>query len=157
MKWKFVALSLSLLTIDVGRAERLHVSDGTPIRVRLKSDLVSTSADQGSRVDFEVAQSVTFHGLVAIPEGTVAWGAVQSARKDKEVKFDIEGVRPQSLQQLKLRSIRERITRPGKTKSELRLSLPGASVVRWGRPVSRRRRYHLGRRSGTYLRHHHRR
>ena len=30
-----------------------------------------------------------------------------------------------------------------------------ASIVPWGRPLSRRRRYHLGRRSRTYLRHHH--
>ncbi len=94
-------------------AERVRLSEGTPVRLRLKADLSSDQANQGDRVDFEVARNVVVRGLVAIPEGSVAWGAVQSAKK-KDVKFDIEGLRLPNLRQIKLRSIPEKSSNPGK-------------------------------------------
>lgn len=94
-------------------AERVRLSEGTPVRLRLKADLSSDQANQGDRVDFEVARSVVVRGLVAIPQGSVAWGAVQSAKK-KDVKFDIEGLRLPNLRQIKLRSIPEKGSNPGK-------------------------------------------
>ncbi len=94
--------------------ERVRVPEGTPVRVRLKADLVSDRAAQGDRVDLEVAQRVTIGGLAVIPGGAVAWGAVQAVKRDKDVKFDIEGLRLPNLQQIKLRSIREKSKNPGK-------------------------------------------
>jgi hypothetical protein len=73
------------------------------VRVRLTADVTSSQASVGARVDLEVAQPVTLEGVVVIPEGAVAWGAVQDAKKGKSLRFDVEGVRLPSQQIIKLR------------------------------------------------------
>jgi hypothetical protein len=95
-------------------AERVLIRDGTPVRLRLKGDLMASRVAQGDRVDYEVAQPLSVQGLVAIPAGAVAWGAVQSSKPDKEIKFDIQGLRLPSMQEIKLRSVREKTKNPGK-------------------------------------------
>ncbi len=94
-------------------AERMRLPEGTPIRVRLKADLSADRAQEGNRVDFEVAQPVFIQGLVVIPEGAVAWGAVQSVRK-KEIRFDVEGIKLVNQQEIRLRTLREKSKNPGK-------------------------------------------
>ena len=44
-------------------------------------------------------------GMTVIPEGATAWGAVQSVKKGKFIKFDIEGVRLPDLTNVKLRCL----------------------------------------------------
>jgi hypothetical protein len=106
---------LGLLCVGgLGAAEQLRLPDGTPIPVRLKDDLRSESVQVGDRVEFQVSHAVTIRGLIAIPEGALAWGAVQSVKKDKEIKFDLEQLRLPSLQQIKLRSVRKDTDNPGK-------------------------------------------
>jgi hypothetical protein len=85
--------------------QRVRLLEGTPVRVRLKADLVSDQVEEGARVDFEVARPVLVQGMLAIPVGAVAWGAVQSVKKGKFIKFDIEGVRLPDLTDVKLRSV----------------------------------------------------
>ncbi len=80
-----------------------RLSDGRTVRVRLKKDLLSSRAKVGSRVDMEIAQPVLLHGVVVIPPGSVAWGAVQAAKKGKTLRFDIEGIRLPNQQIVKLR------------------------------------------------------
>ncbi len=99
--------------------ERVRVPDGTPIPVRLKTDLRANQVQPGERVDFVVARPVTVRGLVAIPEGSVAWGAVQSVKRDKEIKFDVHGLRLPNLREIKLRSVSEKTTNPGKDQIKL--------------------------------------
>lgn len=113
-------------------AERVRLPDGTPVRVRLKADLVAESAQQGNRVDFEVSQPVVVGGVVVIPEGAVAWGAVQDAKPGKFVKFDIEGVRLPNLVHVKLRSIRAKTKNPGKDQIKIETEFGGGVGARRG-------------------------
>jgi hypothetical protein len=117
MKVRQAVVALALVLVCGGgfvQAESVHLADGTPVRVRLKADLLSAQATEGSRVDFEVAQPVTQHGAVVIPEGSVAWGAVQLAKKGKALRFDIEGLRLPSLKDVKLRCSPQKTTSAGK-------------------------------------------
>ncbi|HET7840024.1 MAG TPA: PEGA domain-containing protein [Terriglobia bacterium] len=86
-------------------ADTLKLAEGTPVRVRLRSGLRSENVQQGTRVDLEVSQAVMKNGLTAIPEGAVVWGAVQEVKKNKLIRFDIEGLRLPNLQQIKLRAV----------------------------------------------------
>jgi PEGA domain len=95
----------ALLFNGAALADTVKLAEGTPVSVRLKADLMSEVAQQGMRVDFEVAQPVVINGLTVIPAGTVAWGAVQEVKKRKFIRFDIEGLRLPNLQQVKLRSV----------------------------------------------------
>jgi len=112
--------------------ERVRVPDGTPIPVRLKTDLRSNQVEPGDRVDFEVARPVTVRGLVAIPEGSVTWGTVQSVKRDKEIKFAVQGLRLPNLQEIKLRSVSEKTTNPGKDQIKLTSMLGVVVGVRMG-------------------------
>ncbi len=120
MKLKHWIWALALSTLYFGSlmwAARVRLVDGTPVRVRLKAELSSTRVHPGDRVDFEVARPTIVRGLVVIPEGSIAWGAVQSVKRGKEVQFDIEGLRLPNLVEIKLRSIREKVKRSSKHRS----------------------------------------
>jgi hypothetical protein len=115
VKHSIGALPLSLLCLSsLLFAERVRLQEGTAVRVRLKAELMSDRVEEGNRVDFEVARPVVVRGMIVIPEGALAWGAVQSVKKDKSIKFDIEGVRLPDLTEIKLRCIREKSKNPGK-------------------------------------------
>jgi PEGA domain len=117
MRTKLWVIGLALSTLGASgaaRAEQVKLSEGTPVRLRLKTDLESEHAQQGMRVDFEVVLPVTVNDLTVIPEDAVAWGAVQDVKKRKFIQFDIEGVRLPNRQQIKLRSVREKPKNPGK-------------------------------------------
>jgi hypothetical protein len=112
--------------------ERVRLPDGTPVPVRLKSDLRGNQVGPGNRVDFEVAQPVTVRGLVAIPEGSVAWGAVQSVKPEKEIKFDVQGLRLPNLQEIRLRSVAQKTKNPAKDQIKIETMLGAAVGVRMG-------------------------
>lgn len=117
---------LSLITMIFAcgaRAASVHVPDGTPVPLRLKAELSSSRTEIGQRVDFAVAHAVSVGGVVAIPEGSVAWGAVQSVKRDKEIKFDIVGLRLPNLREIKLRSVRQKTSNPGKDQIKLETRL----------------------------------
>jgi len=109
--WLLPVALLGLNGVLLG--ERVRLVEGTPIRVRLKADLIGDQAQPADRVDFEVAQRVVVRGLTVIPEGAVAWGAVQSAKK-KEIKFDFAGIKLVNQTEIKLRSTAEKRKNPGK-------------------------------------------
>jgi hypothetical protein len=88
--------------------QRVTIPDGQPVRVRLKADLVSTRVREGDSVLFEVAQPVVVRGMVGIPAGSLAWGAVQSVKEDKVIKFDIVRVRLPDQTEIRLRCLREK-------------------------------------------------
>jgi hypothetical protein len=112
--------------------ERVRLPDGTPVQVRLKSDLRGDQVMPGNRVDFEVARPVTARGLVAIPEGSVAWGAVQSVKPEKEIKFDVQGLRLPNLQEIRLRSVAQKTKNPAKDQIKVETMLGTAVGVRMG-------------------------
>ena len=105
--------------------QRVSLPEGTAVRVRLRADLMSDQAAEGSRVDFEVARPVVIQGMTVIPEGAVAWGAVQSVKKGKFIKFDIEGVRLPDLTDIKLRSARTKAKNPGQDEIKVFSSFKG--------------------------------
>ena len=121
-----------LFTAGLLWAERVRVPDGMPIPVRLKADIRSNQVQPGDRVDFEVARPVTVRGLAVIPEGSVAWGAVQSVKRDKEIKFDVQGLRLPNLQEVRLRSVSQKTKNPGKDQIKLETMLGEVVGARMG-------------------------
>jgi hypothetical protein len=113
-------------------AERVRVPDGMPVPVRLKADIRSNQVQPGDRVDFEVARPVTVRGLTVIPAGSVAWGAVQSVKRDKEIKFDVQGLRLPNLQEVRLRSVSQKTKNPGKDQIKLETMLGEVVGARMG-------------------------
>jgi len=113
-------------------AERVRVPDGMPVPVRLKADIRSNQVQPGDRVDFEVARPITVRGLVVIPEGSVAWGAVQSVKREKEIKFDVQGLRLPNLQEVRLRSVSQKTKNPGKDQIKLETMLGEVVGARMG-------------------------
>jgi hypothetical protein len=91
----------------------------------LKADLMSDQVEEGARVDFEVASPVLIQGIAVIPEGAVSWGAVQSVKKGKFIKFDIEGVRLPDLTDVKLRTVGGRAKNPGQDQIKIDASFKG--------------------------------
>lgn len=94
--------------IAPAQAAQVKIPEGTPVQVRLKASLASERAQDGMRVDFAVALPVVVNDRTVIPEDAVAWGAVQDVKKKKLIRFDIEGLRLPNMQQIKLRSVREK-------------------------------------------------
>lgn len=122
-KRALILFVLPMVFACLARAAGVQVPDGTPIPLRLKAELSSSRAEIGQRVDFAVAHAVNVGGVVAIPEGSIAWGAVQSVKRDKEIKFDIQGLRLPSLREIRLRSVRQKTSNPGKDQIKLETQL----------------------------------
>jgi hypothetical protein len=95
-------------------AQRVVVTEGTRVQVRLKADLLSNQAKEGKAVYFEVARPVMVEGLVAIPAGADAWGTVQSVKEDKLIKFDVVRLRLPDLTEISLRCTREKSKKSSK-------------------------------------------
>jgi hypothetical protein len=95
------------------------------VHLRLKADLASDQVEEGVRVDFEVASPVLIQGIAVIPVGAVSWGAVQSVKKGKFIKFDIEGVRLPDLTDVKLRTVGGRGKNPAQDQIKVEASFKG--------------------------------
>jgi hypothetical protein len=107
------------------QARAADLPDGTVVRVRLTADVTSSQASVGARVDLEVAQPVTLQGVVVIPAGAVAWGAVQDAKKGKSLRFDVEGVRLPNQQIIKLRCSPHRTNNAAKDEIKVETQVSG--------------------------------
>jgi hypothetical protein len=105
--------------------QRVRLPEGTPVQVRLKADLTSDQVEEGARVDFEVARPVLIQGIAVIPVGAVSWGAVQSVKKGKFIKFDIEGLRLPDLTDVKLRTVGGKTKNPAQDQIKLDGSFRG--------------------------------
>jgi len=105
--------------------QRVRLPEGTPVHLRLKADLASDQVEEGVRVDFEVASPVLIQGIAVIPAGAVSWGAVQSVKKGKFIKFDIEGVRLPDLTDVKLRTVGGRGKNPAQDQIKVDASFKG--------------------------------
>ena len=106
--WIGIVLIYMLIPSCLAFGQRVRLPDGTQVHVRLKADLASEQVMEGARVDFEVARPVVIQGMTVIPEGAAAWGAVQSVKKGKSVRFDIEGVQLPDGTNIKLRTGQEK-------------------------------------------------
>ena len=105
------------LSVSPARAAKL--ADGTAVRVRLTSDVLSSKVTVGTRVDFEVAHPVMLQGAVAIPVGAVVWGGVQEVKSGKLLRIDVEGLRLPDQQIVRLRCSPQRTSKV--TKDEMRI------------------------------------
>jgi len=124
--WIGLVLIWVLTSSSLAFGQPVSLPEGTAVRVRLKADLTSEQAAVGSRVDFEVARPVVIQGTTVIPEGAVAWGAVQSVKKGKFIKFDIAGVRLPDLTEIKLRCVEARAKSPGQDEIKADSSFKGS-------------------------------
>ena len=107
------------------QAQAARLADGTAVHVRLTADLVSSRAAVGGRVDLEIAQAVTLQGVVVIPPGSVAWGAVQEVKQGKVLRFDVEGVRLPNKEIVKLRCSPHKTTNAGKDEIKVETQVGG--------------------------------
>ena len=105
--------------------QQVRLPEGTPVHVRLKADLKGDQVEEGARVDFEVSSPVVIQGMTVIPEGAVSWGAIQSVKKGKFIKFDIEGVRLPDLSDVKLRTMSGRAKNPAADQIKVDASFKG--------------------------------
>jgi hypothetical protein len=120
-----MVLVWTLIPSCLAFGQRVRLPEGTPVRVRLKADLASDQVEEGARVDFEVARPVVIQGMTVIPAGAVSWGAVQSVKNGKFIKFDIEGVRLPDLSDVKLRTVEARAKNPGQDQIKLYSNFKG--------------------------------
>ena len=128
MKVKYsigVVLVCMLIPSCLAFGQRVRLPDGTSVRVRLKADLTSDQVEEGTRVDFEVARPVIIQGIAVIPVGAVSWGAVQSVKKGKFIRFDIEGVRLPDLTDVKLRTVGGKAKNPAQDQIKVDGSFKG--------------------------------
>jgi hypothetical protein len=125
MHWIGTVLVCGLIPSCLAFGQRVRVPEGTPVRVRLKADLMSDQVAEGTRVDFEVARPVILHGMTVISAGAVSWGAVQSVKSGKFIKFDIEGVQLPDGTNVKLRSLGSRAKNPGQDQIKVYSSFRG--------------------------------
>jgi len=102
--WIGIILVYMLIPSCLALGQKVRLPDGTSVHVRLKADLASEVVEEGARVGFEAARPVVIQGITVIPEGAVAWGAVQNVKKGKSIRFDIEGVQLPDGTNVKLRS-----------------------------------------------------
>jgi hypothetical protein len=109
LKYRIGIILVSMLIPScLALGQKVRLPDGTSVYVRLKVDLASEIVEQGARVDFEAARPVVIQGMTVIPEGAVAWGAVQTVKKGKSIKFDIQGVQLPDGTNVKLRTGRDK-------------------------------------------------
>ena len=120
-----MVLGCMLIPSCLAFGQRVRLPEGTPVHLRLKADLTSDQIEEGARVDFEVASPVLIQGMVVIPAGAVSWGAVQSVKKGKFIKFDIEGARLPDLTDVKLRTAGGRAKNPGQDQIKVDASFKG--------------------------------
>jgi len=123
--WIGMVLVCMLIPSCLAFGQRVRLPDGTPVRVRLKADLTSDQVEEGTRVDFEVARPVIIQGMTVIPVGAVSWGAVQSVKKGKFIRFDIEGVRLPDLTDVKLRTVGAKAKNPAQDQIKVDASFKG--------------------------------
>ncbi len=107
------------------QAQAARLADGTAVHVRLTADVVSSKATVGARVDLEIAQPVTLQGVVVIPPGAVAWGAVQIVKPGKILHFDVEGVRLPNQELVKLRVSPHKTNSAGKDEIKVETQVGG--------------------------------
>jgi hypothetical protein len=105
--------------------QRVRLPEGTPVRVRLKADLESNQVEEAARVAFEVARPVVIQGTTVIPEGAVAWGAVQSVKAGKSIEFNIQGVQLPDGTNVNLRSIGAKPKKPWQDRIKIYSSFKG--------------------------------
>jgi hypothetical protein len=76
-------------------------------------------------VDLEISQPVMLQGVVVIPTGATAWGAVQDVKKGKSLRFDVEGVRLPNQALVKLRCSPQKTTHAAKDEIKVETQLAG--------------------------------
>jgi hypothetical protein len=90
------------------------LQDGTPVRLRLNSDISSATARANETVDFEVTEPVVSQNYVAIPKGSIALGRVTKAEAKRRfgragsLEISIDSVRLPNGQTIPLRATREK-------------------------------------------------
>ena len=124
-RWIGKVLVCTFIPSCLAFGQRVRLPEGTAVHVRLKADLASNQVEEGARLDFEVARPVVIQGMTVIPVGAVSWGAVQSVKKGKFIKFDIEGVQLPDATNIKLRSVAARAKAPGQDQIKVDSSFRG--------------------------------
>ena len=123
--WIGMVLVCTVVPSCLAFGQRVRLPEGTAVRVCLKADLTSDQAAVVARVDFEVTRPVVIQGMTVIPQGAVAWGAVQSVKIGKFIEFDIEGVQLADGTNVKLRSVGVRAKKPWQNRLKVDSSFKG--------------------------------
>lgn len=99
--------------LSANRPGQLTLLNGTPIHLKLAKTISSANAKVGDPLEFRVAEEVRVDGLVVIPEGAVATGAITEAEPkrrmghDGKLAFNISSVILKDNEKAALRSFQE--------------------------------------------------
>ena len=104
-----------LFVISVAATAQVRtLQDGTPVRLRLNSNISSATAHVNEMVDFEVTEPVINQNYVVIPKGAVALGRVTKAEAKRRfgragaLEISIDSLRLADGQTIPLRATQEK-------------------------------------------------
>jgi hypothetical protein len=109
---RFAGILFVILIAATAQVRTLQ--DGTPVRLRLNSNVSSATARANETVDFEVTEPVINQNYVAIPKGAVALGRVTKAEAKRRfgragaLEISIDSVRLPDGQTIPLRATHEK-------------------------------------------------
>jgi hypothetical protein len=103
-----------IISLIAAAAQVRTLQDGTPVRLRLNSDISSATARANETVDFEVTEPVIYQNYVVIPKGSVALGRVIKAEAKRRfgrsgaLEISVDSVRLPDGQTIPLRATHEK-------------------------------------------------
>jgi hypothetical protein len=86
---KFTSLFIVFISIfgicKSASATEIRIEEGTPVRLKLKETINSSTAQSGQIVTFEVVEEIKIDNRVVIAEGAPAWGTIVEAEAKKSL------------------------------------------------------------------------
>jgi len=113
LKIKSVFTTLFCLSLIVVSAQKIKLQEGTSMRIAIRQELNSKTAEVGDIIDLEVVDDVDVDGVVVIKSGTPAKGEITEASKAKmlgkpgKIDFIVNFTRSVDGQNIRLRSNRK--------------------------------------------------
>jgi hypothetical protein len=109
-----VALTTALLANEAAaQTAPFVISDGTPVRLRLRQNISSADAQVGQTVDFELIDEIIVNGITVAPRGAAALATVTDAKakgrlgKGGRLNVNIDHLRLASGEKTALRAVKD--------------------------------------------------
>lgn len=71
-----IVLAAVALLCSASMAQVVNLPSGTPIKLKLSETLRCENSHQGDSISFEVVNDVKIDGVIAIPQGALAYGRI---------------------------------------------------------------------------------
>ncbi len=109
-----LTIAISLLPMVAEGGTKVTIQDGTEIRLRLREEVSSATAEVDDKMYFDAAEDLVINGVTVIAAGAHAWGTVTEvskkgmAGKGGKINFMIEYVEAVDGQRVRLKKSKER-------------------------------------------------